>query len=190
MKIELISTDNGFFDFNVTGAGTIHRVTVGEDIKRGDLFNIYYGDGSYTPHRKEGAVWQGKKGIQQGVTDYLEKSIRKSDVFIGESADSDLFYKKVATKHCKCNCTSPTIQNRYGNRMLLAVDLEHPEYGRNSSRHIIWLAQCAICGEELTFGSGIGSFHSHGIEQLKQLAEKVNRAPIDWEKVIIETKYI
>lgn len=88
MIVKLVSTANGFYDFDISDAGSIRRVTVSEEIKFGDHFNIYYGDGHYIQHRKEGAKWLGKKGIGGYLTGDLEKSIRKSSVFIGESVNS------------------------------------------------------------------------------------------------------
>lgn len=183
MDIRLVSTENGFHDFDVSGAGTIRRVTVSENIKKGESFNIYFGDGHYVPHRKESAVWHGNKGVAGYLIGDLEKSIRKSDVFIGESVDSDRFYRKVTEKHCSCLCSDP-VTNSDKERRVLAVDLDHPDYGRESSRYIIFKTSCKKCEKSLTFGAGVGSFHSTGIDNLKHLAAKEAREPIDWNNVI------
>lgn len=98
--------------------------------------------------------------------------------------DSELFYKKIAEKHCKCNCSDPRLRDRYSNRVLIAVDLELPECERESSRYIIWLTECGKCGENLTFGNGFGSYNATGLENLKRLSEKENRKSVIWSDII------
>jgi hypothetical protein len=85
MIIKLVSTENGFYDFDITDAGTIRRVTIPESIKKGDSFNIYYGDGHYIPHRKGAGTWVGSKGVSGYLAGDVEKSVRKSSIYIGES---------------------------------------------------------------------------------------------------------
>jgi hypothetical protein len=83
MITKLVSTENGFYDFDVMDAGSISRATVSEVIQPGDMFNLYYGDPDN--RRKEGAMWLSKQGISGYLTGDLEKSIRASNVFISES---------------------------------------------------------------------------------------------------------
>lgn len=183
MQINLVSTSNGYYDFDISEAGTVRRVTVSENIKHGEMFNIYYGDGHYIPHRKAGATWLGKKGIGGYLVGDLEKSIRKAEVFIAETIDSDEFYNVAAKKHCKCTCSDPYVKDQ-SMRTLLAVDLDHPEYGRSTSRNIIYLSKCGRCSKPLTHGTGFGSFYSNGLSNLKQLAEKEARCEIEWNSII------
>ena len=183
MISKLVSTENGFYDFDITDAGSIRRVTISENIKKGDSFNIYYGDGHYTPHRKERCTWVGSNGIGGYLTGDVEKSVRKSSVYIGESIRSEELYKKVANKFCDCRCSEP-VTNSDKSRSVLAVDLDAPDYGREQSRYIIFLTDCRKCKQPLTFGTGVGSFHSTGTVNLKHLAEKEARQAIDWNNTI------
>ncbi|CAH1588469.1 conserved hypothetical protein [Vibrio jasicida] len=183
IQINLVSSENGFHDFDVQGAGFINRVTVSNDIQRGDMFNIYHGY-SDENSRKSTGIWLGDKGIGGYLTGDLEKSIRRSDVFIGETMDSDYFYAMVAKKHCKCNCKSPSVRSRYENRTLIAVDLDSTEFERESSRFNVYTGSCISCGELVTFGNQIGSFNSTGLDHLKDLAVKEHRGPIEWGNVI------
>lgn len=185
IEIKLISTQNGFYDFDVTNAGTIRRVTVPDTVKFGEMFNIYYGDGSYVPHSKEGATWQGRKGIAEDLTGDVLKSIKASAVFIGESKDSSMFYKKVAAKHCECCCAEPSlVSDVQRTRCVIAVDLETPDYSRDESRNIIYLSECSKCHLSVTHGTGIGSFNTTGLDKLKELAEKAAGCPIDFDEII------
>ncbi len=79
MQVRLVSTENGFYDFDVTEAGSIKRVTVASDIKQGDMFNVYYGDSS-----KEGAIWQGKSGVSGYLIGDVERSIVHSEIYKAE----------------------------------------------------------------------------------------------------------
>lgn len=51
---KLVSSEHGFDDYNVEGIPTVHRVTIGHGIRKGDNFNVYCDAG-----RKIGSVWQG-----------------------------------------------------------------------------------------------------------------------------------
>ncbi|KKI36160.1 hypothetical protein VI03_25695 [Burkholderia vietnamiensis] len=53
-KATLVSSEHGFDDYDVEGIPTVHRVTVGHGIRKGDHFNVYCDEG-----RKIGGVWQG-----------------------------------------------------------------------------------------------------------------------------------
>jgi hypothetical protein len=76
MQIKLVSTENGLYDFDVIDAGSISRVTVSETIKKGDTFNIYFGESS-----KEGGIWQGDNGVSGFLTRDLESSIKASNAY-------------------------------------------------------------------------------------------------------------
>ena len=70
---------HGFWDFSITGHNTIYRATPAIGIKKGDIFNVYYGDNS-----KAGFVWEGRDYLSPGSGENnehaievdLEKSIR------------------------------------------------------------------------------------------------------------------
>lgn len=84
--LRLVSATNGFHDFDVTGAGSIRRVTVRDDVKRGDVFNVYYGESS-----KGGAKWLGSKGVKGYLVGDLEKSIKASGVYaVATNANVDV----------------------------------------------------------------------------------------------------
>jgi hypothetical protein len=185
IDIKLVHTENGFHDFNISNAGTIRSVTVSESIQFGEVFKIFYGDGHYVPHQMVRTTWLGRKDILGHLMD-LDKSIRHSDIFIGESTDSDKFYKMVAKKHCDCRCNEPRLADRYDNatRTLLAFDLDFPEYSRSCSRHIIYLSKCGKCSKALTHGTGVGSFCTTGKDKLKALAEKEADMTIDFDSII------
>jgi hypothetical protein len=186
IEIKLVKTQSPFHDFDVSGAGTIRRVTISPDIKLGDTFNIFFGDGHYVPKQKEGATWLGKTGYS--LAD-VEKSIRRSSVFIGESMDSAKFYARVAKKYCACGCKEPYLKDRkHGN--VIAVDLEQPDYSRSSSRNIVYLSECGRCGKELTHGTGIGSFCTVGEVELMALAEKQAGCSIDFGAIVTSTSQL
>ncbi len=69
MQTSLISTEHGFHDFDIEGAGSIERATVDQKIRSGDLFNIYLADGV-----KHGVKWIGTRGVNNQD---LEVSIKK-----------------------------------------------------------------------------------------------------------------
>lgn len=54
LNLTLVSSENGFDDYNVEGLPGVHRVCIGRGIGTGDLFNVYCDGG-----RKLGGVWQG-----------------------------------------------------------------------------------------------------------------------------------
>jgi len=70
MNTTLVSTSNGFHDFDITGYGGVKRATVSPSIKKGELFNVYLEEGA-----KIGAIWLGRVGVNQ--TD-LQRSIQKA----------------------------------------------------------------------------------------------------------------
>lgn len=183
IRSRLVSTEHGFYDFDISDAGTIRRVKVPEDVQYGQPITLYYGDGHYVPHRKETTRWLGRRGVAGYLTGDLEKSIRKSPVFVGESADSGLFYRKLARKHCVCGCTAPYVKD-VSARQVLGVDLGYPEYGRSSGRYIVYIGECGGCGQDLTFGDSFCSFYSTGHENLKALAQREFGSAIDWSNTV------
>ncbi|WP_241299402.1 phage protein NinX family protein [Burkholderia stabilis] len=69
----LVSSEHGFDDYDVTGIPTVHRVAIGQGIRKGESFNVYCDEG-----RKIGSVWQGT----------LEKSLEDLSVrFAAEAAE-------------------------------------------------------------------------------------------------------
>lgn len=70
MNTTLVSTNNGFHDFDLTGYGGVKRATISPSIKKGELFNVYLEDGA-----KIGATWLGSKGINEKD---LLRSIKKA----------------------------------------------------------------------------------------------------------------
>jgi hypothetical protein len=181
MKIKLVSRSNGVYVFDIAEAGSIRNVTVPRDRKRGDLFNIYFGDGSHIPYKTEKAVWLGLESGKKPLTSDMEMSIRKSDVFIGESIDSDAFYDKIVRKYCVCHCRDPSMKTLVTE--VFAVDLAYPDYARSRSRCIVYKGKCAICSEDLTCMTNLGGFNTTGLDNFKQLI-KESGSSIDWNTVI------
>ncbi|MDN7901457.1 DUF2591 family protein [Burkholderia cepacia] len=69
----LVSSEHGFDDYDVTGIPTVHRVAIGQGIRKGESFNVYCDEG-----RKIGSVWQGT----------LEKSLEDLSVrFAADAAE-------------------------------------------------------------------------------------------------------
>lgn len=54
IKTTLTSSENGFDDYDVEGIPCVHRVCIGQGIKKGDIFNVYCSDSV-----KLGGAWQG-----------------------------------------------------------------------------------------------------------------------------------
>lgn len=54
LKTELVNSEHGFDDYDVKGHSSIKRACVPNDIKVGDMFNIYHGESS-----KSGVIWRG-----------------------------------------------------------------------------------------------------------------------------------
>jgi len=188
---KLISASNGVYGFDITNAGTIGRATISDGIKFGDMFEIEFGDGHYVPKQKEQVKWLGKKGIGGYLVGDLEKSISKSAVFIGESMDSSAFYELVAKKHCDCHCDSPALKHgSESERKVIAFDLDTPTYSRDESRNLIYLSVCVNCSKALTHGTGVGSFHTTGEDELKALAEKTASVSIDFDSIITSRKQL
>lgn len=184
MNLNLVSTKHGLYDFDITNAGiTISRAAVPQTIEYKELFNIYYGDGHYIPNRKEGGVWRGREGVKGDLLGTLERSIRRSQCFIGESIDSDEFYKNMAKRFCQCSCSEPGFV-RGAKSCVIGADLDYADYGRSSSRHIVLLGTCNRCKKDMTQAAGIGSYHTTGLEKLKSIVEKDTGAVIDWSSVI------
>jgi len=67
-KIEcvLVSSENGFRDYDIKGHPVVHRITVGHGISKGDTFNVYC-----TGSGKVGGVWQG--GLDKSLITLFER---------------------------------------------------------------------------------------------------------------------
>ncbi|MHC5194773.1 hypothetical protein ACYSUW_13560 [Pseudomonas frederiksbergensis] len=67
-KIEcvLVTSENGFRDYDIKGHPVVHRITVGHGIRKGDAFNVYC-----TESRKVGGVWQG--GLEKSLVTLFER---------------------------------------------------------------------------------------------------------------------
>lgn len=50
----LVASEHGFDDYDVSGAGAVHRVCIPHGIKRGENFNVYCANSV-----KRGSSWQG-----------------------------------------------------------------------------------------------------------------------------------
>lgn len=61
----LISSENGFDDFNVAGLPDVHRACVGHGIKKGGIFNVYCANST-----KLGATWMGS--IESSLVRFAE----------------------------------------------------------------------------------------------------------------------
>lgn len=64
IKLQLISAEHGFDDYDVTGHEDIHRVCVGQALKQGDIFNVYGPEST-----KRGATWQGS--VEKSLSSFL-----------------------------------------------------------------------------------------------------------------------
>lgn len=54
IKATLVSDKHGYADYDIRGAGTLHRVKIPNGIKAGEGFNAYCGGGC-----KVGGTWKG-----------------------------------------------------------------------------------------------------------------------------------
>lgn len=178
MQIRLVSSKRGYHDFDVTDAGSIHRVCVSNNIKHGDIFNIYYGESS-----KEGGVWLGRKGIAGYLIGDLEKSLRKAPVFIGETLDSHKFYRRVSEQFNECKCSTSKLKPGAMGKVI-AVDLDYADYTRPEGRWIVFINKCDTCKKQLTHGSTYSAHSTTGLKELKAQAQKSTKDVIDWNSVI------
>lgn len=181
---KLVSSENGFHDFDVINAGSIKRVTVSNSIVRGEIFNIYYGTSS-----KEGGTWVGTKGIAGYLTGDLERSVIASQVYQNEHIDSEAFANAMIETHCKCGCLDPSYRND-GPFSVIGVDLKAPDYQRQESRYITFKVKCIKCKLDTTLSEGFASIGIVGLDELKRYAEAKALAKgidsIDWSKVTTE----
>ncbi|MEZ9701225.1 hypothetical protein AB4455_06135 [Vibrio sp. 10N.261.46.E12] len=79
MITKLVSTENGFYDFDVTDVGSIRRVTISDTIKPGEMFNVYYGESS-----KGSVIWKGKNSVEGYLIGDVERSLVQSDIYLAE----------------------------------------------------------------------------------------------------------
>lgn len=73
IKLQLVSTEHGFDDFDVVGHQDIHRICVGQGLANGGVFNVY-GPGS----TKRGAAWRGT--IESSLASFLVVSASSIEV--------------------------------------------------------------------------------------------------------------
>ncbi len=66
--VTLVSNEHGFKDYDVADMPKVHRVCVGDNIKNGDIFNVYCDDGV-----KLGAAWQGD--VQKSLANFAENNL-------------------------------------------------------------------------------------------------------------------
>lgn len=62
LNLNLVTSEHGFHDYDVNDHPVLRRACVPVDIKKGQRFNVYYGESS-----KAGAVWTGnlEKSLQE-----------------------------------------------------------------------------------------------------------------------------
>lgn len=65
VELHLVDGLHGFSDYDVVGHPRVHRVCVGNNLRKGDIFNVYG-----PPGVKRGARWLGD--IEQSLCDYLK----------------------------------------------------------------------------------------------------------------------
>ena len=192
MSITYTSTTDGIHKFEVNNMGSIVSANISENINYGDTFTIYYAGMRGTKFLKEEVKWLGRNGLQiSAITDLTDllKSIRKSNVYKGEAIKSTRFFNKASKHFCKCKCKTPEIDPS-ATKVLLGVDLDSHDHGRESSRYIVYVRKCFLCGEDLTWATTIGSYHSTGLNNLKQFAEQEHRSKIDWDNIVTSFKDI
>ncbi len=55
ISAQLVASEHGFSDYDISGHPCVHRACVPHDILRGDYFNVYHGESS-----KSGCRWDGE----------------------------------------------------------------------------------------------------------------------------------
>ncbi|MDU8351054.1 hypothetical protein RYA05_03990 [Pseudomonas syringae pv. actinidiae] len=61
----LVTSEHGFHDYDVKDHPVLRRACVPVDIKKGQRFNVYFGESS-----KAGAVWAGN--LEKSLAEWLE----------------------------------------------------------------------------------------------------------------------
>ena len=70
VSLKLVTNEHGFSDYDVSGHSIIKRVTVGQNMRKGENFNVYFKDGS-----KVGATWAGTLALSmEKLLDQLKAS--------------------------------------------------------------------------------------------------------------------
>ena len=70
VSLKLVTNEHGFSDYDVSGHSMIKRVTVGQNMRKGENFNVYFKDGS-----KVGATWAGTLALSmEKLLDQLKAS--------------------------------------------------------------------------------------------------------------------
>lgn len=185
------------FDFDVindgtlyrekTGASLIYRASVPKFLVKGVLFNVSFGDDSYTPRQKTLATWLDTRTPEElpesELIEAVKKAIRESDIYKALNIDSEEFYSDVAKKYCRCQCDNPKPHPK-DQWSLLAADLEYPWYPRASSRWVAFLTVCEGCFKPLTGGTTFASFCTVGEDDLKAGLEKELKGPVNLKGII------
>lgn len=70
MKLTLVSSEHGFFDFDVEGQKEVRRVCVPMSLKRGGTFNVHTISG-----RKVGVEWLGYQPRLDTAEKYIQRSL-------------------------------------------------------------------------------------------------------------------
>lgn len=161
-------------EFDVADAGSIYKTVATKNPAGQITCEIFF-----EVNRSESLEWL---GAQRFSKKKLKDVIKQSKVYQAEHTDPNAFYQYFADKFCKCNCDNPFRSNSIKSKVL-AVDLDNPEYGRQESRDIIFLTKCGNCGEDITHGTGFGSYNSYGLENLKGFAKQATSIPFKFERI-------
>ncbi|MCY9874780.1 hypothetical protein [Vibrio barjaei] len=183
MQITHNETAHGFCDFDIVNAGSIYRVTVSDTIKNGDMFNVFYANGS-----KGAGFWKGKAGCPTDQIMALRQSIENCEVFKQESIDSENFFLALVDHHQSCSCTIPTPASSKQDFTLIGVDLESADFQRDNGRYLVYKTPCKKCNEDTIFAHAFCPSSSTGEEHLKSLATRHHREAINWDSITTSTR--
>lgn len=75
-SLELVSSHNGIFDFNVDNSPFLKRITVSSSLKKGDMFNISYG-----AHSKGHGLWLKRSVNVETLKEDLKEAIIQSHFY-------------------------------------------------------------------------------------------------------------
>ena len=70
MKLTLVSSQHGFFDFDIEGHKEVRRVCVPLSLKRGETFNVYT-----KTEGKVGVTWLGYHPRLDTAEKYIQRSL-------------------------------------------------------------------------------------------------------------------
>ena len=165
----------------------VFQAEVPKNIEAGQRFTFQFGDGHYVEQRSEEAIWVGERGVKGWKDGDLERSIKATVAYQALTKSSQAFYDALAERFCGCTCNVPVVAD-FGEKRVLGVDLETPDYPRNSSRYIVFVGDCDNCGKPLTWGSSCDSFCAIGVDAIKTKAEADTGRSIAWGSVITTIK--